>query len=1120
MLKRRLFLFHAFLISGLSGLLSAQSTPDEPEILGPATGKGGATVAATTLQARAFTLPGMVGSVVAIAVADDGTVYLTQTYRRNNGEPDIRKNPSWLEASLASRSVEDKRAIITSRMKDWKKMAAFEEKIIRLRDLDGDGKADERVVHFSGLNNEVDGLAAGLAWSGGSLFLTCTPGFYRLEDADHAGDRVEAHPLAYGFGIHIGYGGHDMHGALQGPDGRLYWSQGDRGAMVTDDRGVTHANPCQGAVFRIEPDGSGFEIFAHGLRNPQEIAFDEFGNLFTVDNDGDFGDQERWVFIPQGSDSGWRMPYQFRSSKPWGSKTAYNPWMADGLYLPAQAGQPAYLTPPLLNYSAGPIGFVKNPGTALDERYRDFFFLAHSNKRLTAFRAEPLGAGFRMLDEHEVLRGPFITGIEFGPDGALYGADWGDNKWEPHEKGGVLVVDNPSPSVQQNPLRLETKRLLGQGTAGLDPVALVEWLNHADQRVRLAGQFALVKAGPEGEKALRKRAADTEASLLARVHAIWGLGQLARQSTEVSSALAPLLTDAVAEIRAQAARVLGDSRGGAGIADAVALLLSDPEPRVRLQAGLALNRLGGARHLAPVLALLQENAGTDRYLRHAGIMALTAAGKESKEILSDLAGHASIEVRLAAVVALRRLGYGDELVPFLHDTSPEVAAEAARAIHDDESLPGGLEALAESLSAVTARSPEALVRRAVSANRLLGTRPAALRLADFIASGTATPAVRAEALETLATWSVPFALDRVQGWYRGLPAASSSDAHLALDHCIGAGLGSPDEVVRAAATLAVKSLAYTQALPRLEKSVFDGTAPVEQRISALGALRALNSSQLGKAVRACLQAGDSALRTAALTILAQTEPTSAELPGALDRALAAASLDERQVAWSLLARRQDPSAREHIARAMDRLEGGELPEGERLDVYLAAHGSEDPTLVARAKAWEAAAQGRDPILGFFALALEGGNSSKGRQIAEGHLAAQCTGCHRLDPPLPGASPGTGPDLAGVGSRRDRSYLLRAVVNPSADIDEAYRLTQFALKSGETVFGTVAAETSETVTIRLPGAPGANVIREVPTTEILSRQSQNVSIMPPMSALLTPLEIRDLVAFLASQKESP
>ena len=234
MLKRRLFLFHAFLISGLSGLLSAQSTPDEPEILGPATGKGGATVAATTLQARAFALPGMVGSVVAIAVADDGTVYLTQTYRRNNGEPDIRKNPSWLEASLASRSVEDKRAIITSRMKDWKKMAAFEEKIIRLRDLDGDGKADERVVHFSGLNNEVDGLAAGLAWSGGSLFLTCTPGFYRLEDADHAGDRVEAHPLAYGFGIHIGYGGHDMHGALQGPDGRLYWSQGDRGAMVTD----------------------------------------------------------------------------------------------------------------------------------------------------------------------------------------------------------------------------------------------------------------------------------------------------------------------------------------------------------------------------------------------------------------------------------------------------------------------------------------------------------------------------------------------------------------------------------------------------------------------------------------------------------------------------------------------------------------------------------------------------------------------------------------------------------------------------------------------------------------------------------------------------------------------
>ena len=63
---------------------------------------------------------------------------------------------------------------------------------------------------------------------------------------------------------------------------------------------------------RANPDGSEFEVYAHGLRNPQEIAFDAYGNLLSVDNDGDHkGEHERFVHIVEGSDTGWRINWQF-----------------------------------------------------------------------------------------------------------------------------------------------------------------------------------------------------------------------------------------------------------------------------------------------------------------------------------------------------------------------------------------------------------------------------------------------------------------------------------------------------------------------------------------------------------------------------------------------------------------------------------------------------------------------------------------------------------------------------------------------------------------------------------------------------------------------------------------
>jgi len=278
-------------------------------------------------------------------------------------------------------------------------------------------------------------------------------------------------------------------------------------------------------------------------------------------------------------------------------------------------------------------------------------------------------------------------------------------------------------------------------------------------RVRQRAQFEFVRRRDESALTL---AAREDNDPIARIHGLWGLGQLARAGRTVPAVVVDALADRDAEVRAQAAKVLGDVRAVTA-APLVLPLLTDAAARVRFFAAEALGRMKYAPALPGLVQMLAVNDDKDVYLRHAGSAAMAAIGDAGA--IASLSQHPSRAVRLAAVIALRRLR-DPAVAVFLADRDALVVTEAARAINDDGGIAAAIPALARLLDD-TRFTGEALLRRAISANSRLGTSEAADRLTAFASRSASPGAMRAEALDALAVWTTPSVFDRVDGSYIG-----------------------------------------------------------------------------------------------------------------------------------------------------------------------------------------------------------------------------------------------------------------------------------------------------------------------------------------------------------------
>lgn len=1055
---------------------------------------------------------------VAITFDNAGRAFVTQTQRRKSQDLDIRQHRSWVPQDVGLQSVDDKRAFYRSVMAigddeenaahvddvnndghhDWRDLAVVSERIHVLEDTDGDGTADAIQLFAENFNTEVTGIAAGVLHFEDTVYASVAPDIWRLRDTNGDGKADERSVMATGFGLHIAYAGHDMHGLTVGPDGKIYWSIGDKGISAVSADGKRFHYPNQGGVMRCNPDGSAFEVFAHGLRNVQELAFDQYGNLFGVDNDADKpGEKERFVYIVKDMDAGWRCNYQYRGKD-------YDPWMAEHLWMPWRESQPAYIVPPIRNYIDGPAGFAFNPGTALSPKYRDYFFLTGApNGNQFAFQAKPKGASFEMVNEHSIGTGIPLVGINFGPDGGLYGVDWGGG-YPLNQKGAVWKIDDPK--FQNSEARREVRELLKNSLVNYDESQLADLLGHADQRIRMKAQFALAE-----RKALAVLADVIEghSSELAKCHAVWGLGQIARATGEPSAKarqlLESLLSSNNSQVLVQTLRTIGDLAEFDG-RELISLLKHD-DARVQFMAASAIGSHGGTEAVSDLIQFGESLAMSDTYLRFALVKAL--ASSATPDQLADFQAGRSELLQLAAVVALRRMK-DPHVAAFLSAKSEGVATEAARAIHDDFSIPEAMEHLAAAIGQRPGAS-EAFVRRAINANFRLGTERASTTLAHFAVSKEAKTELRLEALECLEQWNEPPVLDRVTGRHRQFDTGTRHVDTKMVGQLISrlADRGNPKLTAAAmSAATALEIQLQTDALLDIVQTEANDSVV---RIAALNSLQSQQYPQLLTLVKEAFIGADEDVRIQALKMIAAL--SSEDLAGFARQVLQQSKSNaERQSAVVLLGQNSSLDADDLLLGLITQMSAGAAREIwlETIEAATIRGTANSQVAAALTRCREQQASKSSNAIGEFQECLTGGDASRGSDVFMTHLEAQCIRCHRIGK----TGSNVGPNLKDIGSKKEADYLLRSIVAPSADIDKKYRAQAVELTSGKTATGLLLEQ--DELTMTLVNSQGKKMI--IDKDDIEDVFEQTTSIMPEMKKVLTRREIRDLVAFLQTLKQ--
>ncbi|MDJ1486257.1 HEAT repeat domain-containing protein [Cytophagaceae bacterium YF14B1] len=1059
---------------------------------------------------------------VSLEIDHLGRAYITRTIRQKNSEFDIRGHRDWMTPSISFQTVEDRRAFLRKTFApensqqntwlkdlnedgshDWKDLTVEKDEIWRVEDKDGDGIAETATKVFVGPSEEVTDVGGGVLVREKDAFWCSGPDMWRLEDKNSDGVYETKQSISHGYAVHIGFGGHGMSGAIQGPDGKIYWQIGDIGANITDKSGQKHEYPNEGILVRSNPDGSDFEVVAHGIRNDHEFVFDALGNIISSDNDGDHpGESERLVHIVEGGDSGWRSNWQYgKYTDP--RNNNYNVWMKEKLYTPRWEGQAAYILPPIQNFHNGPTGMVFNPGTALGKEWTNKFFLVEfvgtpTGSHIWSFGLKPKGASFVLDGDKKLTTGILPTGIRFGTDGALYAADWVTG-WDTKNYGRIWKIDVDKNKNDLESERKETKRLMALNYTKQSESQLISLLSYADMRIRQKAQFELVARGAKGLEIFKKLIHQKD-NQFARIHAIWGIGQLSQKDRETASILSDLLKDTDQEIIAQAAKVIGDVRYQ-GANQTLISLVNHSNPRVKFFATQALGRVKDKNAVSAILKMIEQNNDEDVYLRHVGVLALSRIG--DVESVINLKSNSSKALRLAAVLILRKWR-NPEIASFLKEDDEYLVTEVSRAINDDLSIADALPALAQMVQQ-TKFTYEPLLRRAINACLRVGGEKELDMLIAFAGRTDVSDDLRAEALSVIGTWANPSVLDRVDGRYRGELKRNATMVTTKIKDKMGDFLKSSNPTILVSSIKLLSELNISAYNTQLVSLLKESDKP-EVRAASIIALADLNYAGIEQVIKLGMEDKEGAVRTSAISLLTKLKTNKENLPSIVNPIFEKGSFREQQQMLKVLGEMPVDNTRVVFEDLIHRMVTEKLSANVKLDLIESVEGTKDENLIQKLEPLK----GKGSETEQFKEALLGGDSRQGRNIFLYNSAAQCIRCHSIG----GEGGSVGPNLQGIGKTLSREQILQAMIEPSARIAPGYGNIALTMTDGQEVTGVLMKESEEELILKTSAAEPL----KVPVSRIKNRENYP-SGMPPMGTILSKREIRDLVEFLSNMKSN-